>query len=298
MKITFYDPDEEVSRTKKGKNSSFTLNWADELGWKENPFTLQNTIAAMAEEEQEINLFFIKQRRLATITAPTGRGKTTLLRWLQEELSNRNGFFVAYLQEHQATTPEQLREELADAFRGLFRKGREISTQELLLLIQKKVRKQQLVLLLDDTDHYEEEHFSVLEALLTLPNTQILLTSTNKHKTLPAQNDLELEVEKRTPEQYTQILRQRIELVGGAGTHPFTEEVIKKMSKETSNTQEFLQLAMETAIHIALNKVTQGEETITKTPKSKNKTSSSGVKGRERTKYDELIESLGEELTK
>jgi CO dehydrogenase nickel-insertion accessory protein CooC1 len=303
MKISFYDPEEEKPTRKRDSNSSFTLDWVSELGWKENPFTLSNRIAGFAHEEHEVNLFFIKQRRFGTITGPTGIGKTTLLTWLTSELEGRRGFRVVVLDADLLTNEQQLLNEIADNFRGMFAKGKDISSSQLHNLLIKKTKQDQLVLLIDNAETLENEHMNLLEELLGLSNTQILLAAHSKQKDLPADDELELVLKQRDEKHYEQILIDRIEAVGGKGIHPFTISVIQRMTKETENTEEFLKLAHETAIHIALNKVTgeeeSPEEVIEESKKSSSrKKTSSGVQGRKRTKYDELIESLGEELTK
>lgn len=300
MKISFYDP-EEQPRKSRDKNSSFTLDWVSELGWKQNPFSLQNRIAGMHEEEHEINLFFIKERKFGLITGPTGVGKSTLMQWLSGELDNRRGFRVLKFNADILSTDDQLRSEIADPFRGMFSKGKDIDTQALVHLLEKKCKKDTLVLLIEDADDFGAKHKDVLHAILTLPNVKMLMSARSTPKHLPADDELELEVEQRDAQQYQQILTDRIEAVGGSGMHPFTENVVERMRKETDNTQEFLSLAQETAIHIALNVLTGDdpeEEVVSKKKKATHKETSSGVKGKERTKYDDLIESLGEELTK
>ena len=142
-----------------------------------------------------------------------------------------------------------------------------------------------------------------MHALLELP-ASVLCAGTNIPKT-PEEDELALTLGQRTADEYRLILEQRIELVGGEGIHPFTKSVIARMAEESTSTRDFLSLAHETAIAIALKRVTLEEdepeeqvaEDAEKKAAKRKKKNSKQVKGRKKTKYDELIESLSEELS-
>lgn len=301
MKISFYDPDDE--KPTRDENSSFTLDWVAELGWTNNPFELdEHVLAGMEDERQDINLFFIKKRRFGTITGPKGSGKTTLLHWLADELSRHNDFHVEFVDAALIPDADRLRVALADKVRGFFGKAKDIALDELFALLQKKVSGH-YILLIDNAQELDEEQRAVIEALYELPAS--ILCAGSKVKGFSEEDELELELKARSADEYRLILEQRITKVGGDGIHPFTKSVIRRMADESKNTQDFLSLAHETAIAIALKKVTLEEEEpeeqvaedAEKKVSKRSKKDGDKVKGRKKTKYDKLIESLSDELS-
>lgn len=302
MKISFYDPDKDRAHQQRD-GSSFTLDWVGELGWKNNPFELdEHLIAGMEDERQEINLFFIKKRRYGSITGPTGSGKTTLLNWLSDELSAHSDYRVVKIDASRIPDASHLRVALADTVRGFFSRGKDLSLDELLDVLEQKAKKH-LVVLVDDSQHLDDQQVRVLDGVLGL--TASVVCAGSRQPGIAADDSLQITLGERTVKEYRLILEQRIQAVGGEGMHPFTVSVVERMAEETDNTRDFLSLAHETAIAIALKQVTlegdEPEEKVAEDAEKKaskrKKKNSSGVKGRERTKYDKLIESLSDELS-
>ncbi len=293
MKISFYDPDENkpVKKTSKG-HAGFTMDWTAELGWKSNPFAQAgHPLAAMEDERKEINLFFVKQRKLGAIVGKPGMGKTTLMFWLKHQLTEYKNISGHYV-DAEAASGEGFLHALADPFKGLFSRHDPQTGVELAELIIKKA-KGRYVLLVDNAQKLTQENLDVLTEILNL-DCSIILASTEEFKKLPVKDDLELQLKKRSNEEYTKILQERIERVGGSGIHPFTKTVVSRIAKETANTREFLDLAQETAINIALKRANLDdelpEEVIAEDEEQKVSKKRSGKK----RQYDELIESLTE----
>ncbi len=290
MKISFYEPEERTSEN----NGGITLNWIEEFGWNANPFEKQIDLVAMHKERQEINLFFIKAKQYAVITGASGTGKTTLLLWTKQELAKHKDYLVHFHNAHLGV--EQLRTDLADYYRSFFTRGKNLTEEELYALVYKKNRKK-VVLLIDDVEDIApyKETLDKLRALHVL-----LIFSTHKKLHLSqAQDELTIELGMRTAEEYAEILRARIQACGGVGIHPFTQHSIQHLAKEAKNTTEFLSLAQETAIGIALKKITledisvDEEDTLEHIEEEAKKRT---TLPKRKTNYDELIESLSEDI--
>lgn len=310
VKISFYDPDEQKPAKRRDK-SGFTMDWVSELGWKRDPFERDAPLADFEDERQEINLFFIKKRRFGTVVGGTGMGKSTLLRWLRDELGQYKELDVHLISADQTPTDESFRKALAEPFRGVFSRGKGIERDALADLLAKKARGR-YVLLVDGGERLTEEHLATIATLLSLDSS--ILLSADRPIAGPAEDELALTIEKRDPEQYQKILSERIARAGGTGMRPFTKGVVETMAEDTDTTQEFLELARETAINIALKRVTLDEdvapedlaaaeeERVEKRKRGKGaakakspETSESGAqKSEKKRKYDELIESLTE----
>ncbi len=293
MKISFYDPDENPpKKTKQSDHIGFTLEWTEELGWKENPFTLPgHLLAGMEEERKEINLFFVKQKKFGIIQAGPGYGKTTLMFWLKNELTHYKNIYGHYL-DAQAASGEGFLQALADPFKGLFSRHEPKTGVELCELIIRKA-KGKYVLLVDNAQKLTAENLEVLGELLNI-DCSIILATTHKIDKLPAKDELELKLAKRSGEEYAKILQDRIERAGGQGIKPFTKTVIARIAKETDNTREFLDLAQETAINIALKRANLDEEVPEEVIAEDEEQKASKKRSGKKRQYDELIESLTE----
>ncbi len=298
MRIQFYDPDEQGGVPKKKKlrkspDGGFTLDWVSSLGWSANPFEIEGyPIAGMEDERQKINLFFIKKKRFGIIKGHSGSGKTTLIMWLKKELARYKNIVVRAFNAHQAASANDFRILLADTFRGFLGRGKPISNSDLQDLIHKK-QNGRLVLLIDDAHALPAGAVDTINAVLELEAT-VLLSASEKISGVNASDDLDLILEKRDVSDYMRILKQRIESVGGSGIFPFTKKDVQSMAKKAGNTREFLSLAMDYAIHLSLEKTTAESDVPVSDPKNSvpKSNSGSGKKG----KYDDLIESLTEEM--
>lgn len=293
MKISFYDPDDETPQKKPVKGrAGFTMNWMAELGWNNNPFAQPgHPLAAMEEERKEINLFFVKQRKLGTIVGKQGTGKTTLLRWLKTELEHYKNI-SGHLVDAEAIAGTGFILALSDPFKGLFSRHNPQTGEELAELIVKKA-KGRYVLLVDNAQKLSKANLEALAALLSL-DCSVVLASTEQIKNLPNKDDLALTLKKRSDAEYAKILQDRIERVGGTGMHPFTKTVVSRIAKETDNTKEFLDLTQETAINIALKRANLDEEVPEEVIAEDEEKKASKKRSGKKRQYDELIESLTE----
>lgn len=301
MKFEFFDPEDEAGsgsprrkRSARKGESSFTLDWVSALGWNDNPLALRGfPIAGMEEERQQINLFFIKSKKFGLIKGKEGLGKSTLLFWLKKELDGYKDLDAHLISGKHAESDEQLRIQLADAYRGMFGRDKPLSTHELIELIEKKCKKR-YVLLIDDADELPDGSDDILKALLEL-DSSIVATVQDKLSPMPGKDELGLTLKKRSEEDYERILVSRIESVGGHGMRPFGEKQLKTMYKAASNTKEFLQMAAEVAINLALKRVTQQNDvSLDDVEEEEDDESPVKKKSGKKKKYDDLIESLTE----
>ncbi len=301
IRISFYDPDK---KRRKHKNSGFTMDWISELGWKKDPFA-NAPLADFEDERQEVNLFFIKKRRFGVIQAAHGMGKTTFLKWLAKELEDYDNIDPHYISLADNPSDEGFRSMLADAYRGVFGRGKHISTTELTELVTDKA-KGRYVLLVDEGQNLTEGQVQTIGALCDT-DAAVIITTDRTVKNTP-KDELKLALKKRTSEQYEKIMSERIADAGGEGLSPFTSKVVDRMGKDTETTREFLDVARETAINIALKRVSLDDAKVDpesladaeeeKVERKKGKKVPDEPKKDEEKKrtYDELIESLSKDL--
>ena len=77
----------------RDRNSQFVINWIELLGWDADPFQNrifhpeEDFIAGYAEQRKKLNLFLLRDQKVAFIIGEPGFGKTQLLSWMDYELS-------------------------------------------------------------------------------------------------------------------------------------------------------------------------------------------------------------------
>ena len=178
------------------KSKQFTLEWFKEFGWLNNPFKLEifnpvdRYLAGLEKERQKLNYFVIENYRFGTIRGDKGSGKSLLLLWLKQSLSDYKGAIIEdfyHAEKRGVSLKEQVIDNLTGVkdkvvMRSLFSLGlkklinkikrkpdpavqpspedksiydalyhRKVTAfQELLPFFQKKLKSQRLVLLIDD----------------------------------------------------------------------------------------------------------------------------------------------------
>lgn len=219
--------------------------WLSEMNWKENPFTLKIFPSLFTGYEEDVKnlIYHVKEgHKFALVLGATGSGKTTFLRFLKKELSSRRK--VVYLSKPPKTN------EIVDIFLNIFRPsffrrlfGINISLHELSGYLNKKMNQSQSLLLLIDEGH--EASLETLEWLRTLTdqveNLQLIIAGLNSLEdylndnleTLLSRVTTKIELSTLTIDEVKDLIRKRIEKMGGNDIKPFNEKIIEEIYEKT-----------------------------------------------------------------
>ncbi len=248
------------SKTKK----DFVLNWENNLDWSENPFKdeilmpVNEYIAGREKEKKELNLFFIHGNRFGSIKGSEGQGKSFLLKWLGYELVNyQKKYIVCYLPAKELKYDELLKK-IVKPFSSMF-KSMDYTPKNVFSLIKEKLpSNKELILLLDDLEDVSSEHLDLIKHLYnSMKNVTLLVSLKSKKIDLSDFGDdqLGLTLKDMGLDDLKDIIKIRIENVGGIEIEPFSNVQIKTLSKKANNNpRKLLGLCNKKAIELSLGK--------------------------------------------
>ncbi|MFC1637541.1 AAA family ATPase [Candidatus Margulisiibacteriota bacterium] len=220
-----------ISGTKK--------KWFAKYGWKQNPFTLDVIPSLFTGYSSQVDAILDKISTRSghiLVYGDKGVGKTTLLRWLTNNLKKDN--HAIYV----ARPPVKFDDLLNFIVSELKIKGQKgkYSLYDLEGLIKKT--KKPLVILIDEAHEVSVEIEQQMRSLGDIEGVNIVFgglpeTRDKMKKESPPLFDrivLETYIDHLTLEETTDLIRKRIENAGGHDVKPFTNEAIEnifKMSK-------------------------------------------------------------------
>jgi len=218
-------------------------NWLNQMNWKENPFVLKiepSLFVGYKEQLRRLVNHIREGHKVALVTGSTGSGKTTLLKLLERDLKDE--YEVLYV----SKPPKK--EELVDLFLDKFKPSFferlfhvNVRLHTLPNYLNKKLRKNLLFLL----DESHEADIEVLEWLRTISDQvermQIILAGLStvedllrkNLETLRSRIITHIELTTLTREETRELIRKRIESVGGEDIKPFSEECINEIYQKT-----------------------------------------------------------------
>lgn len=237
----------------------FVIDWKKKLGYKKDPFKglkakPKELLVARTEEREKLNLFIIKQSKLAIVNGEKGIGKTLLLYWLYEQVHGSINTLVINDQKiisSKALMFNHLFDELTGIVDRVVKKTAEMSEEQKIRLLLDKLKKKAL-LIIDDADKLSSKNQELLSLLMEKTELQIILSCEKEDFTFK-KPDLKLNLEGLKETNFENLLKKRISLVGGYQIFPFTSEIVKKLTKSSKNNPaKFLEQAREEAIELSL----------------------------------------------
>jgi type II secretory pathway predicted ATPase ExeA len=252
---TNYDKIHKYSRLEP----QIVKKWLNDVGWSTNPFTfriLPSASVGYSNQREEILSLLEEKHKIIMVTGPTGSGKTTLLKWISDNLPL--GYDHIYI----AKPPYK-----PDEFVRLFKENFKISwflrpfnpnirnTYDIPVFLNKKLKNKYLVVMFDES---HEADIEILEWLRVLSdqvdNMSIILSGLpvfedhirDKLETLRKRIVARIELLSLTKEETLELIRKRIESVGGKGIEPFIPETIDVIYEKTGGfPREVLRLSNE-----------------------------------------------------
>lgn len=219
--------------------------WLSDMNWSQNPFTLKIFPSLFVGYEGDVKelIYHIEQgHKFGLILGATGSGKTTLLRSFEDRLSSDKT--TIYL----SKPPET--DEIVDIFLDIFKPsfferlfGVNVRLHSLPEYVNKKMKPSQDVLLLVDEGH--ESSLKALEWLRTLTDQikdmQLVMAGLNSFEdylndnleTLLSRVTTKVELSTLTLKEVKELIKKRVEKVGGEGYGPFTEDIIEDIYEST-----------------------------------------------------------------
>ncbi|MBU3904753.1 MAG: AAA family ATPase [Nanoarchaeota archaeon] len=211
--------------------------------WKSNPFvlTIDPKLFTGYEEQVKAMMNHIENKhKVALLTGNTGSGKTSMLKWLEYNI-RENVFYVSKPPQN----PDMFVDIALDAFPLTFWEKilkKKPNLHNLPKYINNKLKGNHLVFLLDEA---HETNKDVLEWLrvtvdqidnvsLTMAGLPVLEEMLKeKLETLDQRITNRITLTSLTRDDTRDLIRKRIESVGGSGTIPFTEDAIDKIYHRT-----------------------------------------------------------------
>lgn len=212
-------------------------HWYAKFNWKRNPFTLdilpQLFTGYQTQVQTILEKVYLKSGHIMVL-GNKGVGKTTLLKWLTDKLKDE--FHTVYIP-RPTDNFDDLLEFLAASLKIKKPKDRKFTIYDLESLAGSTSKN--ILLMLDEAHEFTNEFERPLRTLGDLNGVNFVLAglmeARDKLKALSApfydRIIMEATLEHLTVKETEEMIRKRIESVGGADIHPFTPESIENIYK-------------------------------------------------------------------
>ncbi|MFA4844914.1 MAG: ATP-binding protein [Candidatus Margulisiibacteriota bacterium] len=241
--------------------------WSQKMGWRNNPFTLDVHPELLTGYEKEVKEVLGKINSHSghiLISGPLGIGKTTLLRWLAGQLP-KGEYHTVYI----PRPPIEFNQLVAHIFQSLgysYEQAKKESDLYNLGQLRKKMKKH-LVLLLDEAHEFTIEIERPLRTLGDIDGVNLVMAGLPetldklKNEIQPLYERLVLKVtlDHLEFEELKELIKVRVESVGGRGSRPFTSAALAKIFEiSRGNPRQAIKLC-DNAVSLAIER---GEEVV------------------------------------
>jgi len=209
--------------------------WFAKFGWKRDPFTLDIMPNLFTGYQTQVNSILerihLKSGHIL-VRGNKGVGKTTLLKWLADKLKEE---FHAIYVPRPTDNFDDLLEFLATSLKAKKRKGGRFTIYDLEAIASST--KKNILLLLDEAHEFTSEFERPLRTLGDLNGVNFVLAglmeTLDKIKSVSApfydRITLEVILDHLSLKETEELIRKRIEDVGGSDLQPFTPEAVENV---------------------------------------------------------------------
>jgi type II secretory pathway predicted ATPase ExeA len=210
------------------------------FNWDENPFIfriLPDLFVGHGKEAEKLVSAVQNGDKLSILLGPTGSGKTTLLRFLSTIFTKR---VKIYYLSKPPNNPEDWVKIFTNfigkgMFERLFSRGREINIYNLSDWVNHKMKKENMVLLVDESHEASVETLEWLRTLTDqIDNFSVVIAGLpvlesmlkDKLETFMRRMNTKVELANLTKSETRELIKKRIEWVGGDDIKPFTPDAV------------------------------------------------------------------------
>jgi type II secretory pathway predicted ATPase ExeA len=212
-------------------------------GWKENPFVLRidpRLFVGYNEQIEAIQSHIKNKHKIALVTGKTGAGKSTFLKWLEQNNENSKLYI---------SKPPEKAEDFVKIFTDIFGQsfierlfGKTPTLYTLPNYINKKLKNDHLVFMVDESHETNKEVLEWLRVLTDQIDSVSLIMAGMPVLEEKIRSELEtfdqritsrINLTSLSKEEVKELIKKRIESVGGEGIKPFTDVSIDKIYDRT-----------------------------------------------------------------
>lgn len=267
---SYIDDDVQDKKHAEGLGRKFILDWYKEFSYTSNPFKdeilnpLSELISGYEKERDKLNLFIINNNKFGVIHAKEGQGKTTVLKWLHEQLNKYpDKILLFYLNDKVFSEDTGLLKEIQNKtltwWDRFFRKlDKTTDYDKNVKALRRKLRDKKLVILGDDITHISKHNLLLLNKLYNNIQFQLILTTSSEgknymHKMFNIPDKLNLHLAGLSHAETKEMVEKRIKYFNGSGLEPFNDKLLNHIcEKSDKNPRKILDLCQKYAIEIAV----------------------------------------------
>ncbi len=215
-----------------------------ELGWKSNPFTLEICTQSFIPQKEEIKKIIsaIEDRQKhILITGPTGVGKTTLLKWIENKYPS---FYIPKppVEDKEIVTVFRTKLLKKGFIEKIFQKEDDMNLYNLTEKYNNKYKTRQMLLLIDEAHETRVQTLEWIRSLTEqMEGMTLILTGLPRLRseylghleTLMQRISVDIELKPLTKEETIDLIKKRITLMGGKNMDPFTLDAAIEIYNQT-----------------------------------------------------------------